>query len=63
MSDKLKGKAYPEEFLTPMNAQKPPRDPMPDVQNFSDVTAPDPLGVVPPAASGGSIGSLKGGKK
>ena len=59
----LKKKAYPEEFLSPMNAQKPGKDPMPDVANFGNVVPPDPLGVVPPLPGGGSIGGLKGGKK
>jgi len=60
MADSLKKKAYGDEFLSPMNAQKPGRDPMPDVANFGDVTAPDPMGVVPPISKGGSIGPLKG---
>ncbi len=59
----LKKKAYPEEFLSPMNAQKPGPDQMPDVNNFGNTMPPDPLGVVPPASTGGSIGSLKGGSK
>ncbi len=63
MPESLKKNAYPEEFLSPMNAQKPSKDSMPDVSNFGNVVPDDPLGVVPPQPTGGSIGSLKGGKK
>jgi hypothetical protein len=63
MPDKLKKSPYPAEFLSPMNAQKPGRDPMPEVNNFGDVAPPDPMGVVPPGSGGGNIGSLTGNKK
>lgn len=60
MPEVLKKKAFSEEFLTPMNAQKPSQEKMPDVANFGDVAPPDPLGVVPPSGKGGSIGSMRG---
>lgn len=55
---------FSPEFMTPMSAQKPGKDPMPAVANITNVVPTDPMGVVPPGASGGSIGgSMKGGSK
>jgi hypothetical protein len=59
----LEKNAYPVEFLSPMSAQKPRRDPGPDVVNFGKVVPRDPMGVVPPMSGGGKIGPLKGSKK
>lgn len=61
--EKLKKDGQPPEFLTPMNKQKPGKDPMPDIANFTDVTPPDPMGFIPPGHTGTGIGSLTGHKK
>lgn len=51
--------AYPTEFLTPLNVQRPGPEHGPEVSNVAPVTIPDPLGVVP--KGGNSSSGLSGG--